>query len=364
MEGSGLLNHGFDPYVTTRYIYDQWGNPTAITDPRGYQTSAVYDGLYHLYPLRVSNAKGQTSSYQFYGINGTATESMPIGSLKKAIDSNSAETLYTYDTFGRLLDAYQPGDAAGDPSTRYSYYDVGTLLNPAWPLLITEWHKPTSLGQAVRHFYDGLGREIQTHTAYNVTPNGYSTLQDLIVSHGFDALGRTSWDTVPYAAPAYVWNPSTRPNPYTTVNLSTAPKTVMQYDTLGRVITTTATDGTQTVNRYGLANADNHVIAVQNVVDANRHRTQYFTDVFGQLVKVGELTGDCTTWAGFPGFPCVSPYTTGWAGYGTTYYAYNVLSNLTRITDTLNNTTVINYDVLGRKTDMTDPDMGHWTYHL
>jgi YD repeat-containing protein len=36
---------------------------------------------------------------------------------------------------------------------------------------------------------------------------------------------------------------------------------------------------------------------------------------------------------------------------------------LTRVQDPLGNTTLITYDVLGRKTGMRDPDMGIWSYH-
>ncbi len=46
----------------------------------------------------------------------------------------------------------------------------------------------------------------------------------------------------------------------------------------------------------------------------------------------------------------------------TTQYAYDVFNNLKVVTDALNNITTINYDTLSRKTEMFDPDMGHWTY--
>ena len=48
--------------------------------------------------------------------------------------------------------------------------------------------------------------------------------------------------------------------------------------------------------------------------------------------------------------------------FQTTRYTYDVLGNLKGVTDALQNTTAINYDALGRKTNMTDPDMGFWQY--
>jgi RHS repeat-associated protein len=49
-------------------------------------------------------------------------------------------------------------------------------------------------------------------------------------------------------------------------------------------------------------------------------------------------------------------------GYQVTAYAYDVLDNLTAVTDALDNVTSMTYDPLSRKTDMDDPDMGDWTY--
>ncbi|MEX0750689.1 MAG: RHS repeat-associated core domain-containing protein, partial [Dehalococcoidia bacterium] len=43
-------------------------------------------------------------------------------------------------------------------------------------------------------------------------------------------------------------------------------------------------------------------------------------------------------------------------------YAYDRLGQLTGVTDAMGNVTTIEYDLAGRKTEMTDPDMGHWSY--
>ena len=46
----------------------------------------------------------------------------------------------------------------------------------------------------------------------------------------------------------------------------------------------------------------------------------------------------------------------------TTRYEYNAAGDLTQVTNALNDITLINYDTLGRKINMDDPDMGYWTY--
>ncbi len=48
--------------------------------------------------------------------------------------------------------------------------------------------------------------------------------------------------------------------------------------------------------------------------------------------------------------------------YATTTYAYNVLDNLTTITDAQTNGTSFVYDSLRRRTQMVDPDLGTWQY--
>ncbi len=64
------------------------------------------------------------------------------------------------------------------------------------------------------------------------------------------------------------------------------------------------------------------------------------TDAFGQTTQVLEYNSD---------------------GTYTTHYAYDLAGRLT-VTGTANNVTAIGYDLLGRKTTMTDPDMGSWQY--
>ena len=64
-------------------------------------------------------------------------------------------------------------------------------------------------------------------------------------------------------------------------------------------------------------------------------------DAFGQLVRIVEYNGG-------------SSY--------TTRYAYNVRGDLTSVTDAANNVSIMQYDLLSRKTQMTDPDMGTWYY--
>jgi RHS repeat-associated protein len=318
-------------WVSTKMAYDQWGNPIVVTDTLNHTTTTAYDGLYHLYPVQTTNALGQSTQMGY---------DYKLGVPLTVTDPNGAQTTMAYDGFGRLMKVFKPGDGS-DPSTQYNYSDTRT---PAWvaPLLITEWHKPATTGTAIRHFYDGLGREIQTHSAYSVSLSGYSTPQDIIVSQAFDARGLVAYQTVPYAAPAYVYNAAAPVNPYTTVNMAAAPKTLTAYDALGRTTVITAPDATVVKMAYaGLQTA---------LLDANGHQRLNQTDIFGQLIAVKEYAGTFSA----PTFTATA--------YATTTYDYDVLGNLVVVTDALQNTTVITYNVLGQKTEMRDPDMGKWKY--
>jgi YD repeat-containing protein len=148
-------------------------------------TVTTYDSLFQIYPTQVqSPGNALTYNYEYYGLGGVPLDNQIVGALKRFIDPNTQATRYTYDVFGRLRDVYRPGDADGDPSQRYQYFD-NTLNSPNVylnPFLITVWQKPVSLAYAQRRFFNGMGQEIQTHTAYNVSLSGVSGLQDLIVS--------------------------------------------------------------------------------------------------------------------------------------------------------------------------------------
>ena len=76
--------------------------------------------------------------------------------------------------------------------------------------------------------------------------------------------------------------------------------------------------------------------------DANSHRTERDSDLFGRLRQVTEL---------YDSAPAAS-----------TVYTYSPLDLLTTVRDAANNTTTMTYDSAGRKTAMSDPDLGAWAY--
>ena len=84
-----------------------------------------------------------------------------------------------------------------------------------------------------------------------------------------------------------------------------------------------------------------------SLVDQNDHLKRWDKDGLGRLTKVSEYTGSD---------PSV-PLSMRKLPMNTTSR-----DELTKVTDAADNITTISYDELGRKTSMTDPDMGSWSY--
>ena len=75
-------------------------------------------------------------------------------------------------------------------------------------------------------------------------------------------------------------------------------------------------------------------------------------DVFGNLRSVSESTGS---------WPVGQPNPT-WGSEYRTRYSYDVAGRLLTVQDHASNQTTLTYDLLGRKTQTVDPDMGTWQY--
>ena len=57
-----------------------------------------------------------------------------------------------------------------------------------------------------------------------------------------------------------------------------------------------------------------------------------------------------------------TPASAGTTAVYTTTYSYNLAEALAQVTDAAGNVTSMGYDLLGRKTAMSNPDMGQWQY--
>ncbi len=325
---------------TAYYEYDGWGNRRLARAANGTDTTTVYDGdPFHAHPLSVTiqppadQGSTLTTSYRYYGINAESWGSGLTGQLQSTTDANGAVTRYSYDAFGRATELRRPGAEWTHPATeQYAYTD--SLPFTVRHGLRDDPHGDISSAATYLEdwvFYDGLGQAIQTQG------ESAAAGQSRIVHTGYDSLGRVVQQTAPYFYPA-------APGAYRAPASAdwAGRTTTSSYDALGRVTAVTHPDGTAVRSFYsGRLTAR---------LDENNHQTLQEIDAFGRLVHSWQYEGVFAT----PGW--------GAAAYAWATYAYNGRDQVTDVWDTAGHHTAIGYDLLGRKTSLSDPDMGSWSY--
>jgi RHS repeat-associated protein/CSLREA domain-containing protein len=303
----------YDDYgnLETQSVFTEYGTATSSPPTDSKQTTTTeYDQLgYNTYPVLVRNELGHEIQ---------TTYNYALGLPLSVKDANNVTTSATYDGFGRMKTITAPGDTS--PTLSVTYHDTRI---PFQVDLVQQVDASSTI--RLSRFYDGAGREIQTQTAAAVV-NG--SAQNIVVDTQYNNLGQVIKKTVPYTVAA-----NTAPS-FVSQTFSQA-YTSMIYDAVGRVDTTTAPN--QTSVSYSYADLST------TITDPKNNPTTTIMDVWGRTVKVDAPAG-----------PDVS-------------YQYDVLNRLKFVYrgDYPNGTyftTQIEYDVLGRKLWMKDPDMGEWEY--
>ncbi len=356
---SNVTLHGPDHV----WEYDNWGNvtnertyPTAGTrlwngsawsisspgsgsTPR--TTTTVYQYAYLGIPTQVTNPVGHVEQ---------ATWDYRMGTLQTVTDANSQVTSAEYDMYGRMTKLIRPGDSSSVPTTFITYADTEE------PFRIRIDKRETSDPNAFRpttEFYDGLGRKIQTKAE---SVNGSQTI---VTDYQYDALDRVVKQSLPHYVSETSGTFWTWRDPAGQSGMEWS-ETV--YDRLGRIYTSIAADGTTTEYRYGTVNELSRPVEVTDVMDGNRHRVLQRTDGFGRLVSVHELSGDCGSYGG-TSYSCTTPPNgVTWAAWSGTYYSYDKLDRLIQVQDGNSKLTTVAWDSGGRKTSLTDPTLGTWSY--
>ncbi len=314
--------------MDTTYVYDTYGN---IVEKRLFKSygvvGSVPSGAY------LSYLTSYDTAWQTYTVSSdpplipatTTGYDFGLGLPVTVTDPNNATTTTAYDGLGRVTSVKYPG--APQANIQYTYpTPTGAPLAISAPFKLTMelWDETVNNYRAAYRIMDGLGRVIQSQSPYETA--GYFILMD------------TSYNA--YGLPEKQGLPRTKNitgGMYDTPIWAGNTYSVTAYDALKRATSVIYPDGSSESFSYsGLQTS---------AIDRNGHQKVQENDAFGRLWKVYEYTGS-------------NPY----ALYATTQYTYDERNLLKTVTDAAGNVATINYDGFGRKTDMTDPDMGNWRY--
>lgn len=339
------------------YGYDQYGNRTSQASYNAdYSTrintngvvsygvpgkgtaartsTTAYDSTYHAFPIRETNPLNQSQQAEY---------DYQLGTVTKVFDLNGNATSASYDGFGRMTNLIKPGDSSSLPTAHIDYYDT---YRPTLYLVSLREDAGQSYFRPILHFYNGFGQEIQTKA------ESIDGSQHIVNDTNFDGLGRATSQS----EPRYV-SDTTNFWGYVPASNPLYQATTTSFDGLNRPLVITSPGNRTVEHHYGVTTS----FLYDDVIDQNRHRTQYRYDAFGRLREVNEISGNCATgyWASYA---CGGSYTTNWSVATNTRYSYDALDRLTTVIDAQNNTTSMHYDSLGRKMRIQDPDMGQYTY--
>ena len=350
-----LIRQGVDQDASTIYwadtvmTYDAWGNQTSVTQYTSYgtdfaravtgaqTTTTTYDTELHTYPVTMTPALSSHQVSMTYDTLHGLPESMT--------DPNGLVTLLCYDNKARLIGSVK-GDSANPPTcesqmeitiTYHEAAKTGGIWSPFWTeasqVLSFDSQGSPDLELAYRKFYDGIGRQIQTQTL-GVDLDGYADgTQTIINDFFYNPNGLLEYSSMPYNV--------TTPAGFRTQPACSASTCVrIIYDALGREIETQTPNGSVSQTTYGLDATEGLRTAI--MADALQNVTTSYQDVWGQTVRVVPDTGPWTE------------------------YDYDLAGQLVQV-DQVNSTgvfasTYMAYDLGGRKLEMSDPDLGTWTY--
>ncbi len=283
--------------------------PAIVTDTLGNATHISYNVACR--PTQLVDAQGYTTTYQYDGenlvgvtdaANGATTHTYDArGLLLRTVD-HGLITTYGYDVFGQRVAIT---DTQGRVTT-YGYDVAGRLITTTAPN-----------GLATVNVYDAGDNLVQV--TRNFTTSGgqnYLDTYNLVTQYEYDALGNqiAVTDTVGRATRSW-------------------------YDPAGRLLRTATNDAPPVTASYGYDALGSQIAMTDTVGRVTRR----WYDAQNRLIRV---TANYS--------PTLAPnYNDEWNL--TTEYGYDLVGNQTRITDTLGNVTLTEYDDLNRQIAAIDP---------
>jgi RHS repeat-associated protein len=312
--------------LDTVNTYDDTGDVLTATDPGGHQASFGY-GCNNAYLTKITPPATSTSQQV------SASYDCNTGRLSTATDQNGNVTSYFYDNMLRQTELDFPDQ--GKTLTSYpnaNQVTVQRTINSSACSSSTPCTSSTTL-------LDAYGRTSRTKTA-----NGETTPYDQ-EDFCYDSNGRLGFKSYPYQGSGFG-----------TAQVCSGAGDTFVYDASGRPTTVTHSDGSSTSTSYAGSAVQ---VSDEGNGSANVSRVLQ-KDGLGRLTSVCEVYGGAAL-LGNGGTPAKCGQDIAATGFLTSY-GYDILGNLTTVTQGGLAGRSYAYDSVSRMTSETTPEAGIVTY--
>ncbi len=316
-------------YAEVNREFNIYGLPLTETDPLGNSTSYTYDSA-HMYPVSVSNALSQETTYKY---------DYRLGKAFKTVDPNGLANKITYDGLGRVTKEEFTLPGQNDPDVlvtkkiaSYELYEQDeevrgwktTEINYLDDVYATSPRENKSI-----IYTDGFDRVIQTRSQVESDDSTPTEPRFSVSDTVYNAIAQIEKTSLPYFSTG---------EDRTTVSSNPDLFATLSYDSVYRIISSADAVGT-TTNAY-----DDRKVTTTDTLGKVK---ELYKDAFDRLIKVDEHSGTETY---------------------TTEYSYDAEGNLIKVIDALSNQRNFQYDGLGRRIlaedlhDKADETYGIWEY--
>lgn len=329
------VSGGAPKQVSVTRMYPETGNaglPSVVSDPFivGQESSRFTSYEYDARKAFVSiTTRGGLTSETLYDPTGAPPG---LGVLRQTEDENGVTVDYSADAFGRATGRTGPSPIGAVESASYGNFQG---YNPSAPRLTVTRTDGNGNTVSVKTFTDGLGRAIRTEQDGLDESDAIATI---VRATTYDKLGRVSFESRPGFGAA------------------SSSGTSFYYDTRGRVRFVKEPDNAgqpvvQEIQYDGL---------LTTTYDAESRRRDTLRDGASSVVRVTEYPNGAARstdyvydFVGRLGLVCYSS--------GTSCGTQSGPGGLSVASDP-RHSIVIDYDTLGRRVRLVDPDSGDWRY--
>jgi hypothetical protein len=348
--------------------YDAVGNATKLTlvDAVGITDTVIhtlYDTDFRLFPVK--QYYGDEAAYletaAYYGVTqinsgvasppGLGDAKAYWGRMAEQCAVNGICTRQAYDDQGRLVKRWSRVNPVNVPWSSTEAHPVKTTwvyLTPSMTggttFVAAELSEPSANGgDRVRRHYNGLGQLVLEQ---RTQPGWNSTLwPEVEILHEYDGLGRE----VAVSMPLPVLNKGGAKAWYTLPTPAADAFATTSYDALGRPLVQTRLSGEKILYAYSGRASSVVQDSSAGADGGKRLLSRQELDALGALKSVRNYD-----WAG----------NNSWTQVAEVLLLHDVEGQLLVVTPSIGITltTVITYDLAGRKTGMRDPDLGVWGY--